>query len=170
MTSDLQRIIRNASESQPVYTEKKQSHSAIWSVISLLRRGFGVIVLSKKAGNLCQKLRPIVQNTGGGKEFIRNLLQVNYVKRSSFEFLTHLEFSKLDLQIWKTLCKSLREFAIFLSAVAIFQREESSFQIFLTSCFNFLTSCSVLSVFIGGLFLLANCNAQNRTEQEVRNL
>jgi hypothetical protein len=27
------------------------------------------------------------------------LLQVNYVKRSSFEFLTHLEFSKLDLQI-----------------------------------------------------------------------
>jgi hypothetical protein len=67
------------------------------------------------------------------------------VKRSSFEFLTHLQFSKLDLQIWKTLCKSWREFAIFLSAVAIFQREESSFQIFLTSCFNFLTSCSAIA-------------------------
>jgi hypothetical protein len=36
------------------------------------------------------------------------ILQVNYAKRSSFhEFLTHLEFSSLALQIWKTLCKSL---------------------------------------------------------------
>jgi hypothetical protein len=26
-------------------------------------------------------------------------VQVNYVKSSSFEFLTHLEFSKLDLEI-----------------------------------------------------------------------
>jgi hypothetical protein len=33
------------------------------------------------------------------------------------------------------------------------------------SCFNFLTSCSVLSVIIGGLFLLPNYNALNRTEQ-----
>jgi hypothetical protein len=36
-----------------------------------------------------------------------DLLQVNYVKRSSFDFITHLEFSSLALQIWKTLCKSL---------------------------------------------------------------
>ena len=34
-----------------------------------------VSVLSKKAGNLCQKSRPIVQNTGG-EEFVRNLLIV----------------------------------------------------------------------------------------------
>jgi hypothetical protein len=33
-------------------------------------------------------------------------LQVNYVKRSSFDFVTHLEFSSLAFQIWKTLCKS----------------------------------------------------------------
>ena len=33
-------------------------------------------MLSKEAGNLCQKSRPIVQNTGGGEEFVRNLLIV----------------------------------------------------------------------------------------------
>jgi hypothetical protein len=37
----------------------------------------------------------------------REYLQVNYVKRSSFDFVTHLEFSSLALLIWKTLCKSL---------------------------------------------------------------
>jgi hypothetical protein len=30
---------------------------------------------------------------------IFSLLQVNYVKRSSFDFITHLEFSSLALQI-----------------------------------------------------------------------
>jgi hypothetical protein len=59
----------------------------------------------------------------------------------------------------------LRGFTIFLSAVAIFQRKEWSFQIFLTFCFNFLTSCSVLSDTFGGLFLLANYNAQHSTAQ-----
>ena len=44
----------------------------LWEA-SLLRRGFGVI---EEAGNLCQKSRPIVQNTGGGEEFVRNLLIV----------------------------------------------------------------------------------------------
>jgi hypothetical protein len=29
----------------------------------------------------------------------KTLLQVNYVKRSSFDFVTHLEFSSLALQI-----------------------------------------------------------------------
>jgi hypothetical protein len=48
-------------------------------------------------------------------------LQVNYVKRSSFDFVTHFEFSSLALQIWKLFANPLREFAMFLSAVAIFQ-------------------------------------------------
>jgi ABC-type protease/lipase transport system fused ATPase/permease subunit len=54
---------------------------------------------------------------------------------------------------------------MFLSAVAIFQCTDTFFQIFLISCFNFLTSCSVLSVVVGVLLLLANYNEQNRTEQ-----
>jgi Na+/glutamate symporter len=42
--------------------------------------------------------------------------------------------------------------------------QEISFLIFLTSCFNFMTSCSVLSVVIGGL-LAMQLQEQNRTEQ-----
>ena len=87
-------------------------------------------------------------------------LQVNYAKRSSFDFLTHLEFSlfanlKNTLQTpWGNLQCSYR--------LLQYSMQETS----PTSCFNFLTSCSVLSVVIGGLFVLANCNAQNRTEQD----
>jgi hypothetical protein len=55
------------------------------------------------------------------------VLQVNYVKHSSFDFVTHLEFSSLALQIWKTLANPLREFAMFLFAVAIFQCKQTSF-------------------------------------------
>ena len=51
---------------------------------SLLRRGFG---LSKKAGNVCQKSRPIVQNTGGREEFVRNLLIVISLLRRGFNEL-----------------------------------------------------------------------------------
>ena len=46
-------------------------------------------MLSKKAGNLCQKSRPIVQNTGGEK-FVRNLLIV------LLHVIVNLLFSKLS--------------------------------------------------------------------------
>jgi hypothetical protein len=65
-------------------------------------------------------------------------LQVNYDKHSSFEFLIWLQFSKFWFRKSEKLpCKSLEEiFNMFLSAVAVFQSRETSFQIFLTCSFQ----------------------------------
>jgi hypothetical protein len=88
---------------------------------------------------------------------IQFLLQVNYMKRSSFDYITHLEFSSLALQIWKTLCKSL----------------EGICNIPIGCCnipiLNFLfcsERCYWSIIFVSQL----QRPEQNRTEQEVRNL
>jgi hypothetical protein len=63
-------------------------------------------------------------------------LHVSYDKHSSFEFLIWLQFWKFWFRKFEKLpCKSFEEiFNMFLSAVAVFQSRETSFQIFLTSC------------------------------------
>jgi hypothetical protein len=56
------------------------------NIVSGLPPPAEVSVLSKKAGNLCQKSRPIVQNTGG-EEFVRNLLIVIVREASHIDFV-----------------------------------------------------------------------------------
>jgi hypothetical protein len=75
----------------------------------------------------------------------RRQLQVNYVKRSSFEFLNWLQFSSLLLQFKKLLCKSLE-------GIRNIAKSQKNFPQFLLEVLNFLLQVPNF------LFCSARCN------------
>jgi hypothetical protein len=73
------------------------------------------------------------------------VLQVNYVKRSSFEFLNSLQFSLLLLQFKKLHCKSLEE-------ICNVAKSQLNFPQFLLKVLNFLLQVPNF------LFCFSRCN------------
>jgi hypothetical protein len=74
----------------------------------------------------------------GGKTYGRKslpFLQINYVKRSSFEFLNWLQFSSLLLQFKKLPCKSLE-------GICNVAKSQLNFPQFLLEVLNFLLQVS----------------------------